>query len=128
MRPYLIKNQEENGNLQLACLYNNAFKTTKEKGWHLGDDYNHFVVLTMDSTPTGNLSKIHHRMPVFLNEETRKLWLDPDTSYATCFKAIMKSKVYEGLSFYEVGDLVNSVKHDKPEIILPKAEYEEILH
>ena len=70
-----------------------------------------------------NLSKIHHRMPVFLNTETKALWLDPDTSFSDCFKAIIASKVYNGLSFYEVGDLVNSVKHDTPEVILPRAEY-----
>lgn len=37
----------------------------------------------------------------------------------------MASKVYEGLSFYEVGDLVNSVKYDTPDIILPKKEFDE---
>lgn len=56
------------------------------------------------------------------------MWLDPNVSFATCFEAIMKSKVYEGLTFYEVGELVNSVKHDNPEIILPRAEYEGLLH
>jgi hypothetical protein len=40
----------------------------------------------------------------------------------------MKSKVYEGLSFYEVGELVNSIKHDSPDVILPKAEYEQLKH
>ena len=56
------------------------------------------------------------------------MWLNPDISFADCFKAIMKSSVYEGLSFYEVGDLVNSVKHDKPEVILPRNEYEELTY
>lgn len=40
----------------------------------------------------------------------------------------MKSKVYEGLSFYEVGDIVNSIKYDNEDCILPKKEYEEKLH
>ena len=67
-------------------------------------------------------------MPVFLTEETKNLWLNPDISFAECFEAIMKSKVYDGLSFYELGDLVNSIKHDKPEVIMPKAEYDEMMH
>ena len=81
-----------------------------------------------------NLSEVHHRMPVFLTDSqypaknTKALWLDPDVSFADCFKAIMKSKVYEGLVFQEVGTLVNSVKFDSPEIIMPKADYEEHLH
>lgn len=117
----------------MACLYNNAFKKHGEDDTRLGDDWNHFVVLTMDATET-NLGKIHHRMPVFLREHTdpkqntKALWLDPDVSFADCFKAIMNSKVYDGLTFYEVGELVNSVKHDKPEIIMPKAEYEDLKH
>lgn len=83
---------------------------------------------------TKNLAKIHHRMPVFLKEDkdpqknTKAMWLDPNVPFATCFEAIMKSKVYESLTFYEVGELVNSIKHDKPEIILPRVEYEEHLH
>jgi hypothetical protein len=40
----------------------------------------------------------------------------------------MKSKVYEGLTFYEVGSIVNSIKYDSPDCILPKNDYEEMLH
>ena len=67
-RPFFLKNSEGDY-LYLACLYNNAFN---EK---LGDDYNHFVVLTMEASP--HISHIHDRMPVILNEKTKKMWLDP---------------------------------------------------
>lgn len=80
----------------------------------------------MDASP--NLMKVHDRMPVFLNQETKSMWLDPQKTFAECFKAIMKSKVYEGLNFYEVGELVNSIKHDKPEVIMPKEEYEKMTY
>ncbi len=40
----------------------------------------------------------------------------------------MKSDVYAGLEFYQVGEIVNSVKYDVPECILPKEQYEEQLH
>ena len=73
---------------------------------------------------SSNLAKIHDRMPVFLNEHTKSLWLNPEVSFKQCFKEIMAAKVYEGLSFYEVGELVNSVKYDTPDVILPRAEYE----
>ena len=52
--------ENSNNLLYVACLYNNVFT---EK---IGEDYNHFVVLTMDATD--KLRKIHHRMPVLLNE------------------------------------------------------------
>jgi putative SOS response-associated peptidase YedK len=52
------------------------------------------------------------------------MWLDPDVPFHTCFQAIMNSTVYEGLSFYEVSELVNSVKHDSPDVVLPKKEYD----
>jgi hypothetical protein len=65
-------------------------------------------------------------MPVLLNDETKKLWLDPSVSFHDCFKAIMNTDVYKGLTFYEVSEMVNSVKNDVPEIILPKKDYDEI--
>jgi putative SOS response-associated peptidase YedK len=73
---------------------------------------------------SSNIANVHHRMPVFLNEETKTMWLDPDVPFHTCFQAIMNSTVYEGLSFYEVSELVNSVKHDSPDVVLPKREYD----
>lgn len=120
IRPFLIKNKEEGGLLYLACLYNNAFHE------RIGDEYNHFVVLTMEASD--NISHIHNRRPVFLDEETKALWLDPTIQFQDCFKAIMKSKVYEGLSFYEVGSIVNSIKYDNEDCIMPKEKFEEKLH
>jgi len=40
----------------------------------------------------------------------------------------MKSKVYDGLKFFEVGDIVNSIKYDNEDCILPLKEYKEKLH
>lgn len=36
--------------------------------------------------------------------------------------------MYKGLRFYEVGDLVNSIKYDQPECILTKSEFEDYKH
>ena len=110
----------------MACLYNNAFKWNAQEKKHesLGDSFNHFVVLTMNAS--SNIANIHHRMPVLLNDETKKLWLDPSVSFHDCFKAIMNTDVYKGLTFYEVSEMVNSVKNDVPEIILPKKDYDEV--
>lgn len=34
--------------------------------------------------------------------------------------------MYKGLKFYEVGDLVNTIKNDRDECIMPKEKYEEL--
>jgi len=115
----MIQNEKEGDYLYLACLYNNAFN---EK---LGDDFNHFVVLTVGASD--NIKHIHDRRPVFLDEYTKALWLDPSVNFKKCFQEIMKSKAYEGLKFFEVGDIVNSVKYDNEDCILPKKEYKEKL-
>lgn len=126
LKPFLFYRENIEGGensddyLYLACLYNNAFSNS------IGGEYNHFVVLTVNASK--NLAHIHDRMPVFLDEYTKELWLDPTLSFATCFEEIMKSKVYEGISFFEVGDIVNSIKYDVEDCILPRKEYEEKLH
>ena len=61
--PHLISNPENV--FEDACLYK------KEIG------VNHFVILTMAAN--NKVGKIHDRMPVFLNEKTRTMWLDPKT-------------------------------------------------
>ena len=73
IRPFLIKNKEEGGLLYLACLYNNAFEQ------RIGDNYNHFVVLTVGASD--NIAHIHDRRPVFLDEWTKELWLDPSVPF-----------------------------------------------
>jgi putative SOS response-associated peptidase YedK len=64
-------------------------------------------------------------MPVLLNSKTKDMWLDSTYSFQECFKEIYKAKAYEGLTFYEVGDLVNKVKNDTPDCLLKRKEYEE---
>jgi putative SOS response-associated peptidase YedK len=72
-RPFFLKNKDEHGYLYLACLYNNAFTKT------LGEEYNHFVVLTMDAAKY--VRHIHDRMPVLLSEKTKDMWLNPDIPF-----------------------------------------------
>jgi putative SOS response-associated peptidase YedK len=125
-QPFFIHNKKEEKKgqkddvLYVACLYNNVFT---EK---LGDSYNHFVVLTVEAK--GSLSKIHHRTPVILDEHCKDLWLDSNVDFKDCFKEIIKSDVYEGLDFYEVGELVNTIKNDKPECLMEKNDYEALVH
>ena len=53
-----------------------------------------FVCMTQASVE--NLKDIHHRMPVFLDEETIVKWLDcKNYSFQDCEKQIKNLKVYE---------------------------------
>jgi len=80
---------EQNQVLQVACLFNNPFN---KEG--LGDQFNQFVVLTMESQ--GPASEVHHRMPVFLDGTTRAMWLDPKVSFETVVAAIVASQTAKG--------------------------------
>ena len=62
-------------------------------------------------------------MPVFLDEKTKALWLDPKYSFKECFRAIMDSDVVksgEHLEFLEVSSLVNSIRNQTSDCIMPK--------
>ena len=72
-QPFYLRNKDEDEPLMLACLYNNVFT---EK---IGEEYNHFVVLTMEAKD--NIKKIHHRMPVVLDEKTKDMWLNPNITF-----------------------------------------------
>ena len=77
----------------MTGLYNNAFQSDGQPG----DKFNNFVILTMPSNGTP-ISKVHHRMPVFLDETTRAVWLDANSSFKACVDAITNSEVINGQS------------------------------
>ena len=95
---------QTNDVLMFACLYNHA---ALKQG--LGDSYNSFVILTMPSE--GHLQKVHHRMPVFLDEESRKVWLDPKVSFRKCLELIEKTDLLAQLDCVEVSNKVSSVRN-----------------
>jgi putative SOS response-associated peptidase YedK len=77
-------------------LYNNA----TQKG--PGEKFNNFVILTMPSD--GHLEKVHHRMPVFLNEKSREAWLDPNCSFQKCIEEIKLTNVIGSLDCIKVSN------------------------
>jgi putative SOS response-associated peptidase YedK len=66
----------------------------------------------MDSDGTA-IADIHHRMPVFLDQSTIKLWLDPNVSFQNVLHSILSSKAIkaEHIDFYEVSSHVNSIRN-----------------
>jgi len=81
----------------------------------------HVVLMTQSSSPISILKDIHHRMPVMLKPEALMMWLDMKKHpFKDCRDAIEKQDVSDDLEAYEVSDLVNSIKNEGEELILPR--------
>ena len=82
------------------------------------DDGSDLVSCTIITTePTEEMRPIHNRMPVILPRDAEATWLAPDADPKVLGELLGPGP--EGLEFREVGDLVNSVSNDSPELIEP---------
>jgi putative SOS response-associated peptidase YedK len=75
-----------------------------------------FTLLT--TTPNGVAAPIHDRMPVILDGEARKQWLD-ETTTPEVLAGLLRPYPDEYLTRYAVPALVGSPKNDVPECIVP---------
>ncbi|MFM8384159.1 MAG: SOS response-associated peptidase, partial [Actinomycetota bacterium] len=68
----------------------------------------------------GDLAKVHDRMPVFLPRSSWDEWLDPENKDVEFLRSLMEvKKPDEGLRFWPVRPLVNSIKNNGAELIEP---------
>ena len=72
-----------------------------------------FTIITTE--PNNTLSKIHHRMPLILNEGDDIKWINNSNNYESV-KDLIKSFDDYKIDMYEISTLVNSVKNDNSEI------------
>lgn len=80
-----------------------------------GEPVRSFTILT--TTPNKLMEPIHNRMPVILEKETFRLWLnggDPGE-----LLSLLKPYPEDQMKAYRVSAKVNSVKAEGPELILP---------
>lgn len=61
------------------------------------------------------IAHIHHRMPVVVQPDDYKAWLDPDTSLDEVLAIIEDSR--QDFESYRVSTRVNSVRNDFPELV-----------
>lgn len=73
------------------------------------------TIVTTDAA--GEMANIHHRMPVVLPAEARAAWLDLDAETSDLTALLAPSD--PELEVFAVRPLVNSVKNDGPELIVP---------
>ena len=67
--------------------------------------------------------QIHERMPIMFDDEgLQALWLDPSVTEVEALEACFASPASERLEIYPVSDLVNSARHEGPELVEPAME------
>jgi putative SOS response-associated peptidase YedK len=78
-----------------------------------------YAILT--TSPNSFMESIHHRMPVILEEEEEKEWLNPDNAEIETLKAFLHP--YRGeMKAHPVSRRINSPRNDDSQVILPADE------
>lgn len=63
------------------------------------------------------MENIHDRMPVILNYEYEKEWLNPKNTDPDYLKSLLLPYDADDMEAYQVSSLVNSPKNNSPELI-----------
>ena len=71
--------------------------------------------------PNQLMRPVHDRMPVVLEPGAEGAWLDPERSTEDLLELLAPAPE-DALTYREVGDLVNDVRKDGPELIEPREE------
>ena len=86
-----------------------------EKDEH-GKEIPHCVIITTE--PNELVEVVHNRMPVMLNPETEKEWLNPDNDTDELLKMLIPYPAKEMLSF-PISTLINKPSNDVEDVIKP---------
>ncbi|MGQ9845614.1 MAG: SOS response-associated peptidase [Caldisericia bacterium] len=76
-----------------------------------------FAIITTE--PNGYIKEIHDRMPVILDKENEKIWLDNEYSDYDNLIDLLKPFNENLMNIYEVSTSVNSPENNFKELILP---------
>ncbi len=76
-----------------------------------------FTVIT--SRPNAFMARIHNRMPVVIAPERWALWLDPTPRDPGELRALLEPREDLALDAYAIGPLVNNVRNEGPDLLLP---------
>jgi putative SOS response-associated peptidase YedK len=80
-----------------------------------GEEIRSYSILT--TTANSLMAKIHDRMPVILDRETERRWIE--NTPAEALVEFLKPCPSSSLVAFPVSSLVNSPKNDSPELIIP---------
>ena len=76
-----------------------------------------FTIVT--TTPNAAVADLHDRMPVIVPEEAWSRWLDPAPADPGELRALLEPTDAVELEIAPASQLVNDVRHDGPELLLP---------
>ena len=76
-----------------------------------------FTIVT--TTPNDRIAALHDRMPVILDPADWALWLDPTLDDVGELQGLLRPAPVDPLEIVAVSTLVNNVRNDGPELILP---------
>ncbi|MEA2538282.1 MAG: hypothetical protein QOF11_2516 [Chloroflexota bacterium] len=111
-RPYFI-HRGDGAPLALAGLWS---------GWRDPETETVRRTFTIITTgPNRALAGLHDRMPAILEPSAWSLWLDPTTEDVGELHGLLRPAPEEALEIVAVGQLVNNVRNDGPELIRPLA-------
>ena len=76
-----------------------------------------FTIVT--TTPNETMAPIHNRMPVVLADDEWATWLDPQLEDMGQLLAMLEPRDDVELAVRPVSQLVNNVRNDGPELVVP---------
>ena len=82
-----------------------------------GQRINSCTIIT--TTPNKLLESIHNRMPVILPQNMEPVWLDQNVAWSREVHSMLTPFPEERMVAYEVSEVVNSPRNDRPECIVP---------
>ncbi|MFD1778274.1 SOS response-associated peptidase [Fredinandcohnia salidurans] len=85
--------------------------------WKSPEGNSLFSCSIITTTPNELMKDIHDRMPVILNKEDERAWLDPTLKDVSKVKHLLKPLAADNMEAYEVSSLVNSPRNNSPNLI-----------
>ncbi len=103
------------------------FKITNQKIFPIAGIYNSYKennetvysVLLLTTKNNRIMDNIHERMPVILNDETSKIWLNNDIKDKNILKDLLKPYDDNNMTGYQVSTLVNNSSYDDISLTKP---------
>ena len=71
------------------------------------------------SLPNELMATFHHRMPVILAPDAEAVWLDPEITDPGMLLSLLVPYPAEVMEAFPVGQGVNAVANDSPQLVLP---------
>lgn len=110
--PYYIK-PKDGEYFMLAGIWD----VWSPKNMLFGDEILSTAIIT--TTPNELMEEIHDRMPVILDDETQKIWLDDKIDDVEFLKSLLKPYDSSKMMAYEVDKKVNSPAYASEQCIVP---------